>query len=76
LDKTIEEIFESYRKALYFVERLPGLLEENDPRPSMSEIEVRAYYIGQRRLTSGEHGDSKSDWLKAETELIEERGSG
>jgi len=76
LDKTIEEIFESYRKALYFVERLPGLLEENDPRPSRSETEVRAYYIAQKRLRSGEPGDPKSDWLQAQTELIEERGAG
>ena len=40
--------------------------------PSHQQIQVRAYFIGERRRNSGLAGDATSDWVQAERELKEE----
>jgi hypothetical protein len=40
--------------------------------PGIEEIQLRAYFIGERRATLGLSGDSTSDWVQAERELQEE----
>jgi Protein of unknown function (DUF2934) len=42
--------------------------------PGIEEIQLRAYFIGERRAASGFFGDSTSDWVQAERELMEEAG--
>ena len=42
--------------------------------PAIEEIQLRAYFIGERRATLGISGDSASDWVQAERELKEEAG--
>jgi len=36
------------------------------------EIATRAYFIAERRQLMGWPGDSKSDWVEAETQLLAE----
>lgn len=40
--------------------------------PPDSEIQLRAYFIAERRLQQGLAGDSAHDWLEARRQLIEE----
>ena len=42
------------------------------PRPTNEEIALRAYYIAERRQRMGWPGDSCSDWLEAERQLLAE----
>jgi len=42
------------------------------PTVSRDEIALRAYYIGERRQTMGWPGDSSSDWIEAEAQLVAE----
>ena len=42
------------------------------PSPTIEEISLRAYYIAERRQKMGWPGDSQSDWLEAERQLLEE----
>jgi hypothetical protein len=39
---------------------------------SRDEIALRAYYIGERRQMMGWPGDSSSDWIEAEAQLVAE----
>ena len=48
------------------VERPP--LEE----PTFEQIQLRAYFISERRRNAGLPGDDQSDWLQARGELINE----
>jgi hypothetical protein len=41
-------------------------------RPSMEDLTLRAYFIGEKRLREGLPGDATSDWVQAERELIAE----
>jgi len=36
------------------------------------DIATRAYFIAERRQLMGWHGDSKTDWVEAETQLLAE----
>lgn len=40
--------------------------------PSYEQIQLRAYFIGERRKSLGIRGDENSDWVQAELELKEE----
>jgi hypothetical protein len=42
--------------------------------PTIEQIQLRAYFIGERRASLGIFGDSTSDWVQAERELSEEPG--
>ena len=42
------------------------------PLIATPEIELRAYYIAQTRQINDLPGDKLSDWLKAESQLLEE----
>ena len=39
--------------------------------PSYEQIQLRAYFIGERRKSLGIQGDETSDWVQAERELKE-----
>jgi Protein of unknown function (DUF2934) len=41
----------------------------NVKEPSYEEVQLRAYFIGERRKSLGFPGDETSDWVQAETEL-------
>jgi hypothetical protein len=43
------------------------------PSPSSDDIALRAYFIAEKRQKDGLPGDSLSDWVQAEAELISER---
>lgn len=38
--------------------------------PTFEEIQKQAYFVAERRLVNGLQGDSASDWIQAEKELI------
>ena len=40
--------------------------------PTIEQIQLRAYFIGEKRVSLGTAGDSTSDWVQAERELKEE----
>jgi hypothetical protein len=40
--------------------------------PTYEQVQLRAYFIGERRKSLGISGDETSDWVKAELELKEE----
>src|SRR5713101_5482569 len=40
--------------------------------PGYEQIQLRAYFIGERRKSLGIRGDETSDWVQAERELKEE----
>ncbi|MFN2476340.1 MAG: DUF2934 domain-containing protein [Chthoniobacterales bacterium] len=40
--------------------------------PSDSEIQLRAYFLAEKRLKHGFAGDSAHDWLEAKRQLVEE----
>jgi hypothetical protein len=40
--------------------------------PTIEQIQLRAYFIGERRASLGIFGNSTSDWVQAERELKEE----
>jgi hypothetical protein len=40
--------------------------------PTYEQIQLRAYFIGERRKSLGISGDETSDWVQAERELKEE----
>ncbi len=42
------------------------------PVPSNDDIALRAYYIAERRQKLGWPGDSTSDWIEAERQLLAE----
>lgn len=41
-------------------------------RINHDDVCLRAYFIGERRLKEGRVGDSHSDWLEAERQLLAE----
>jgi hypothetical protein len=43
--------------------------------PTYEQIQLRAYFIGERRKSLGISGDETSDWVGAECELKEERAA-
>jgi hypothetical protein len=49
----------------------PEPVVEN-PVISREEIELRAYFISERRQTMGWPGNSSTDWMEAEAQLIAE----
>ena len=46
--------------------------ENNIEGPTIEQIQQRAYFISERRVSLGIAGDSTSDWIQAERELKEE----
>jgi hypothetical protein len=51
----------------------PAAISENNIEgPSIEQIQLRAYFIGERRMSLGLAGNSTSDWIQAERELKEE----
>ena len=40
--------------------------------PSDADIQLRAYFIAERRAQLGLHGDQANDWLEAKRQLVEE----
>jgi|SRR5215472_1531772 len=46
--------------------------KKNPKEPTVEQIQLRAYFIAQRRKALGLHGDATSDWVQAERELREE----
>ena len=51
----------------------PGLPEGTQLAPEV--IALRAYFISEQRKAEGREGDSLSDWLEAERQLLAERQS-
>jgi hypothetical protein len=43
--------------------------------PTFEQVQLRAYFIAERRAQLGITGDSTSDWVQAERELVEELGA-
>lgn len=43
------------------------------PAPSPDDIALRAYFIAEKRQQLGLPGDSMSDWVEAEAQLVAER---
>jgi len=43
------------------------------PTPSRDDIALRAYFIAEKRWQLGLPGDSMSDWVEAEAQLVSER---
>jgi hypothetical protein len=43
--------------------------------PSYEQVQLRAYFIGERRKSLGIPGDETSDWVQAELELKAELAS-
>ena len=41
-------------------------------QPSVEQVALRAYFIGERRRNLGMPGDETSDWVAAEREILEE----
>jgi RiboL-PSP-HEPN/Protein of unknown function (DUF2934) len=74
LEKTLEEIYELYQKAMLFIETLPRALRDCDQalRSAIThdDIAVRAYLISQARGKSGTQPDPDADWYQAERELF------
>lgn len=60
---------------------LPAALPTARPQPSLhavagfshDDIALRAYYIAERRRNLGLPGDSHSDWVEAERQLLSEQ---
>lgn len=50
---------------------------KNSRKPGFSQrdIALRAYFIAERRMASGLHGDPHQDWIEAERQLSSEAGS-
>jgi hypothetical protein len=48
--------------------------KKDNEGPTIEQIQLRAYFIGERRASLGMAGDSTSDWVQAESELKEETG--
>ena len=48
------------------------IIENIIEAPSIEQIQLRAYFISERRISLGIAGDSTSDWVEAERELKEE----
>jgi len=46
--------------------------DERVQSPTIEQIQLRAYFIGEKRVSLGTAGDSTSDWVQAERELKEE----
>lgn len=42
-------------------------------KPTFEEIQLQAYFVAERRLAAGLPGDSASDWIQAEQELLAAR---
>jgi hypothetical protein len=40
--------------------------------PTLEQIQLRAYFVSERRQRLGSPGDSTSDWIQAERELRDE----
>lgn len=73
LEKTLEEIYAAYNRALYFVNGLAAALGECEracraPLTSL-DIERRAYSISEARRAHGIAADPDADWYQAEREL-------
>lgn len=60
------------RKAAATVEKVKSVSEIIAPI-STDAIALRAYFISKQRAVEGRAGDSLSDWLEAERQLISER---
>jgi hypothetical protein len=41
-------------------------------KPTVEQVALRAYFIGERRRNLGMPGDETSDWVAAEREILEE----
>jgi hypothetical protein len=41
-------------------------------QPTVEQVALRAYFIGERRRNLGMPGDETSDWVAAEREILEE----
>jgi hypothetical protein len=51
----------------------PATISENSTEaPSIEQIQLRAYFISERRMRLGIAGNSTSDWIQAERELKEQ----
>ncbi len=40
--------------------------------PTDAEIQLRAYFLAERRIHQGLQGDSAQDWIEAKKQLLEE----
>jgi hypothetical protein len=45
---------------------------ETGPAPTFEQVQIRAYFISERRRSIGVAGDEHSDWIRAERELRDE----
>jgi len=39
-------------------------------KPNFEQIQLQAFFVAERRLAAGLPGDSESDWVQAEKELL------
>jgi hypothetical protein len=73
LEKTLEEIYVLYQKAMLFIETFPNALRDCDralrSTITREDLERRAFQISEERRNSGVPPDQDSDWYQAEREL-------
>ena len=50
----------------------PPPVVEQTPVIALEEIQLRAYFISERRETMGWPGNSSTDWIEAEAQLVAE----
>lgn len=50
----------------------PPPVVEQTPVIPLEEIQLRAYFISERRQTMGWPGNSSTDWIEAESQLVAE----
>ena len=51
------------------VVKTPAVKAAKRPVSSLEQVQLRAYFIGERRKNLGTPGDETSDWVQAELEL-------
>ena len=44
----------------------------SQPKPTLEQVRLRAYFISEQRRNAGIGGDEHGDWLRAERELRDE----
>jgi hypothetical protein len=63
----------SVRKSVGTATVKPPVRSSKGKEPSYEQVQLRAYFIGERRKNLGIPGSETSDWVQAELELKAER---
>jgi len=70
--KVKKSAFKSTTSAKSVAPALLATPEVEVPSIPREEIELRAYFISERRQTMGWPGDESTDWIEAESQLLAE----